>query len=180
MTGGNITFEGGYVGFWARVLASLIDSILAFFIIIPVVLFVYGKDYFAYAGLFRGPVDMLMNVVFPAVAIILFWLARSATPGKMVISAKIVDARTGDKPSTRQLIGRYLGYYVSMLPFFFGFFLGFLIWTAFDKRKLAIALATVVCSVNGFIWVAFDKRKQGWHDKLARTVVVYGKRRERT
>jgi uncharacterized RDD family membrane protein YckC len=24
----------------------------------------------------------------------------------------------------------------------------------------------------GIIWVAFDKRKQGWHDKLAGTVVV--------
>jgi uncharacterized RDD family membrane protein YckC len=112
---------------------------------------VYGKDYFAYTGLFRGPVDMLMNVVFPAVAIILFWLARSATPGKMVISAKIVDANTGNKPATSQLIVRYLGYYVSMLPLFLG-----------------------------FIWVAFDKRKQGWHDKLARTVVVYGRRKERT
>ncbi|WP_141737159.1 RDD family protein [Marinobacter sp. X15-166B] len=24
----------------------------------------------------------------------------------------------------------------------------------------------------GFIWVGVDKRKQGWHDKLAGTVVV--------
>jgi uncharacterized RDD family membrane protein YckC len=24
----------------------------------------------------------------------------------------------------------------------------------------------------GFLWIAFDKRKQGWHDKLAGTVVV--------
>jgi uncharacterized RDD family membrane protein YckC len=24
----------------------------------------------------------------------------------------------------------------------------------------------------GFIWVGFDKRKQGWHDKLAGTLVV--------
>ncbi|HKF94921.1 MAG TPA: RDD family protein, partial [Gammaproteobacteria bacterium] len=24
----------------------------------------------------------------------------------------------------------------------------------------------------GFLWIAFDKRKQGWHDKLAATVVV--------
>jgi len=86
----------------------------------------------------------LMNIVFPAVAIILFWVARSATPGKMLIRARIVDARTGGKPTTGQLIGRYLGYYVSTLPLFLG-----------------------------FIWIALDKRKQGWHDKLARTVVVY-------
>jgi uncharacterized RDD family membrane protein YckC len=24
----------------------------------------------------------------------------------------------------------------------------------------------------GFIWVAFDGRKQGWHDKIAGTLVV--------
>ena len=24
----------------------------------------------------------------------------------------------------------------------------------------------------GFLWIAFDPRKQGWHDKLAGTVVV--------
>jgi uncharacterized RDD family membrane protein YckC len=24
----------------------------------------------------------------------------------------------------------------------------------------------------GFIWVGFDPRKQGWHDKLAGTLVV--------
>ena len=24
----------------------------------------------------------------------------------------------------------------------------------------------------GFIWIAFDKRKQGWHDKIAGTVVI--------
>jgi uncharacterized RDD family membrane protein YckC len=24
----------------------------------------------------------------------------------------------------------------------------------------------------GFIWVGFDQRKQGWHDKLAKTVVI--------
>jgi uncharacterized RDD family membrane protein YckC len=25
----------------------------------------------------------------------------------------------------------------------------------------------------GVIWVAFDAEKQGWHDKIARTFVVY-------
>jgi uncharacterized RDD family membrane protein YckC len=24
----------------------------------------------------------------------------------------------------------------------------------------------------GFIWIIFDRRKQGWHDKMANTVVV--------
>jgi uncharacterized RDD family membrane protein YckC len=68
---------------------------------------------------------------------------KSATPGKMVIGAKIVNARTGRQPSTGQLIGRYFAYYISLIP------LGL-----------------------GYLWVAWDPKKQGWHDKLAGTVVV--------
>jgi len=36
-------------------------------------------------------------------------------------------------------------------------------------------LAGVLCLVPiglGFIWIAFDRHKQGWHDKLADTVVI--------
>jgi uncharacterized RDD family membrane protein YckC len=29
----------------------------------------------------------------------------------------------------------------------------------------------------GLIWVAFDPKKQGWHDKLAGTVVIRSKNR---
>jgi len=25
----------------------------------------------------------------------------------------------------------------------------------------------------GFIWIGIDNRKQGWHDKLAGTLVIY-------
>jgi uncharacterized RDD family membrane protein YckC len=57
-----------------------------------------------------------------------------------------VDEKTGGKPSTGQLIGRYLGYYVSILPL-----------------------------MLGIIWVGIDKRKQGFHDKLAGTLVVRSK-----
>jgi uncharacterized RDD family membrane protein YckC len=28
----------------------------------------------------------------------------------------------------------------------------------------------------GMLWVAFDARKQGWHDKLAGTVVIKDRR----
>jgi uncharacterized RDD family membrane protein YckC len=137
-----------YVGFWARVGASIIDSILICIIIWPVVTAVYGTDYWLDERFIKGPVDFLVSWVFPAVAVILFWIAKQATPGKMAISARIVDAETGEKPSTGQLAIRYFGYYVAMLPVFLG-----------------------------IIWVAFDRRKQGWHDKLAGTVVVRPKYR---
>ena len=132
-----------YVGFWARVGASIIDTLLVMVICMPLVTWYYGADYWLTAAFIRGPADFVINWILPAIAIVLFWIYRQATPGKMVISARIVDARTGGKPTTGQLIGRYLGYYVSTIP---------------------------LCL--GLIWVAFDPRKQGWHDKLAGTVVV--------
>jgi len=132
-----------YAGFWMRVGAALIDTILISIVIWPVLTAVYGMEYWSGDRLIQGPLDFLVSWILPAVAVVLFWLARQATPGKMAIGARIVDAKTGGKPSTRQLLIRYLGYYVAMLPLFIG-----------------------------ILWVAFDPRKQGWHDKLAGTVVV--------
>ena len=132
-----------YVGFWARVGAALIDSVLLMMIILPALYWWYGPEYFDAPNAVAGPLDVVLNWVFPAVAVIAFWIYRQATPGKIVIGARIVDADSGQPPSTGQLIGRYFGYYFSIIP---------------------------LCL--GLIWVAFDKRKQGWHDKLARTVVI--------
>ena len=97
-----------YAGFWVRVGASIIDTLL----ILPL-------------------------------AVILFWVYKSATPGKMMTGLRIIDARTGAKPTTTQFVLRYIGYYVSMIPLFLG-----------------------------ILWVALDPKKQGWHDKIAGTVVV--------
>jgi uncharacterized RDD family membrane protein YckC len=146
MSNGSTDLE--YVGFWARVGASIVDTILIVIIVAPILNAIYGTDYWLDERFIKGPADFLLNWVLPAVAIVLFWIARQATPGKMLIGAKIVDAATGGKPTTRQLIVRYLGYYVSTIPL-----------------------------LLGLIWVAFDPRKQGWHDKLAGTVVVRSKHR---
>jgi len=136
-----------YVGFWARAWASFIDSVLSLFIVVPIVTAVYGGRYWLDPSLIKGPVDLLVTYVLPAVAVIAFWMARQATPGKMLIHARIVDAESGGKPSSGQMIGRYFAYYLSI----FGLFLGFL-------------------------WVVWDRRKQGWHDKLAGTVVIRERR----
>ena len=132
-----------YAGFWLRVWASLIDTVLVCALIFPVLTAIYGRAYWNSTKFIQGPADFLLSWIAPAVAVVVFWMARQATPGKMAIGARVVDARTGGKPSTAQLIGRYLGYFVSTVP---------------------------LCI--GLIWVAFDPRKQGWHDKLAGTVVV--------
>ena len=135
--------EFQYIGFWWRVSATIVDSILLAIITVPILLHAYGDQYWQSEAFIRGPLDFLLTWVAPAIAVILFWIYKAATPGKMAVSAKIVDARTGQRPSTAQFVGRYFAYFVSVLP------LGL-----------------------GMLWVAFDKRKQGWHDKLAGTLVI--------
>ena len=136
-----------YAGFWIRVWTSIIDTILIGIITIPMLLAIYGTQYFESEKIIEGPMDFLISWVLPAIAVITFWVYRAATLGKMAISSKIVDAQTGGQPSTGQFVGRYFAYFISALP------LGL-----------------------GILWVAFDKKKQGWHDKLAGTVVVRKKR----
>ncbi len=137
--------EVEYAGFWIRVGAAFIDTILMLIIFIPLLLWIYGGEELlerSQTGDF-GATYYLITYVLPAVAVILFWIARQATPGKMVLSMKIVDAKTLGPLGKGQVIGRYLAYYLSSIP---------------------VGL--------GLLWVAFDSHKQGWHDKLAGTFVI--------
>ncbi|MFT4925042.1 MAG: putative RDD family membrane protein YckC [Phenylobacterium sp.] len=109
------TFE--YVGFWSRCGASLIDTVLMMLVIFPVLFLMYGGEYFDNEALKSASGSLVMNYLFPIVVVLAFWMYKSATPGKMVIHAVIVDAKTGEKPSKGQLIGRYLGYYLSLIVF---------------------------------------------------------------
>ena len=129
-----------YAGFWIRAWAFLIDGFLIALVTAPLSSIIFGGAYTASVDLFM---DFLVTSLLPAAYVILFWVFNGATPGKMAISARVVDAVTGEHPSTPRYIARYVGYLLSMLP------LGL-----------------------GFVWIAFDKRKQGWHDKLSGTVVV--------
>jgi uncharacterized RDD family membrane protein YckC len=137
-----------YAGFWVRVGASLIDTVLMLIVTTPLIVAVYGWDSLFTDTLLRGPLDLVISWIFPAAAVILFWIYKQATPGKMALSLRVVDADSGAPLSSRQSIVRYLGYFVAMIP-------------------LGI----------GLIWVGFSSKKQGWHDLLANTVVVRAKNR---
>jgi uncharacterized RDD family membrane protein YckC len=139
--------EREYAGFWARFGAFVIDTILLLAITVPLTAHFYGWQIFSDpdAPFIKGPADILINWIFPLTAVFLFWRYKQATPGKMALSIRIVDAKTGGPMSVGQIIGRYFAYFVSVLP---------------------------LCI--GFLWIAFDPKKQGWHDKLAGTVLVRG------
>jgi uncharacterized RDD family membrane protein YckC len=130
----------GYVGFWQRLFAFLIDSMVVLVVYGPIVIMAFGTEYF----LLDVPRywDAATGLVI-AVGTLAFWRYQGATPGKIAIAARIVDAETGGPPSTARLVVRLFAYIVSALPLYLG-----------------------------FLWIAFDRRKQGWHDKIAGTVVI--------
>lgn len=132
-----------YAGFWIRAGAVLIDTCLFLIITLPPLYWVYGDDSFNAINSTFKSWDILLNWIFPFIATIVFWIYRSATPGKIIFKLKIVDAKTGSSLSARQSILRYLAYYISTIPLCFG-----------------------------FLWVVFNRKKQGWHDLIANTVVV--------
>ena len=163
--------EPEYVGFWKRLIAFAIDVLIIVVVLLPLMLALYGSGYFGrlnaeFAAMLSpsgdptADVARILNVLSRSdsaiaalldikvqvaliVATILFWRFRGATPGKMLFKAKIVKASNFGKPSGGQLTGRFFAYLVSFIP-----------------------------ACIGFLWIAFDKRKQGWHDKLAGTVVI--------
>ena len=138
-----------YVDFWPRVGATLIDMIIIWLVTAPLQYLVYGPAYFTVQSEtpFRGIPDFLISLVLPFVGVVLFWLKKQATPGKMVVAARVVDAKTGKTLTPGQAVGRYLGYIVATIPFGLG-----------------------------LLWVVFDRKKQGWHDKMAGTVVIRPRR----
>ncbi|WP_216912144.1 MULTISPECIES: RDD family protein [unclassified Synechococcus] len=86
---------------------------------------------------------LVLSTVVSALVVILFWRWKQGTPGKLMLRLRIVDAGTGGEPGLRQWCLRYGGYILSTLPL-----------------------------LLGFLWIAWDPRHQGWHDKLAGTVVI--------
>ncbi|MCI0507668.1 MAG: RDD family protein [Gammaproteobacteria bacterium] len=91
----------------------------------------------------QSPEGIISAVIMFGVTVAL-WVRYQGTPGKLLLACQVVNADTGEPIGYKQAVVRFLGYFVSLLTLF-----------------------------AGFIWIAWDKRKQGFHDKMANTVVVY-------
>ncbi len=99
-----------YVGFWARVAAALIDTLMILIITLPLTYLIYGRLFDPAGRAFQGPMDLIINLGLPAILVIWLWSKMQATPGKLAMSARIVDADTGGAPTFKQLLIRYAGY----------------------------------------------------------------------
>lgn len=138
--------NNAYAGFWIRCGAVLIDAVVLGVVIYIPLTMIYGTEYWLGEQIFYGIWDLVFSYLLPFFGTVWFWLRFLGTPGKIVLGLKIVSLDTGNALTLWQAVGRYFAYVLSILPLLLGFF-----------------------------WVGFDKRKQGWHDKLAGTVVIRNK-----
>ena len=136
-----------YAGFWRRCVASLIDTV--FF---SIVLLVIHALFFGDSGMQITMEDGVLNVqsdkgfteqIVIIVITLFMWVKFLGTPGKLVLGCHVIDAKTKQHIKPLQALIRYLSYFVSLIPLGLGFF-----------------------------WIAWDKKKQGFHDKIAGTIVV--------
>ncbi len=138
-----------YAGFWRRLLAFTIDSLLYSVLVTPILIASYGREYFYWSAShgafyhYYGIGDVLLTKLLPIALILLFWTRWGATPGKLLLDIRIVDARNLRPIGFKKAMLRLLGYAVSFLTLYLG-----------------------------FLWIAWDKRKQGLHDKIAETLVI--------
>lgn len=136
-----------YAGFGRRAATALLDAILLFAVTAPLLYLLYGTAYFTESrGAFdyAGVGDFVLNQLLPLAVAVVMWVRLRATPGKLLLDCRVVDTASLQRVTPRQAVIRYLGYFVSLLP------LGL-----------------------GFLWILRDRRRQGFHDLLAKTVVLY-------
>jgi uncharacterized RDD family membrane protein YckC len=143
----------GYGGFWIRVVAAIIDTIILRVVVAPVGMIFGGLGM---AGMMSGIPHAGLALLGGGVTFILFifgsWLYEAfmesssyqATLGKMIFGMKVTDLY-GNRISFERATGRH-----------------FAKW-----------LSTIIMCI-GFIMVGLTDRKQGLHDLLAGTLVRRG------
>lgn len=136
-----------YAGFGRRALASLIDSIVFGFISAIFYFLINGNSHITLIAKdgeinFFASQNWFEQLIYLLITVGM-WIKFTGTPGKLLMGCHVVDAQTKQPLSLPQALIRYVGYFVSLLPLGLGFF-----------------------------WVIWDKRKQGFHDKLAKTIVI--------
>lgn len=146
-----------YGGFWIRFVAYIIDSII---IGIPILILavILGVALGVAMGASGTTTDTAVNTASQGIGtlvqliafvvsvgyFVFFW-GRGQTLGMRLFHLRVADANTGAPIGYGRAALRFLGFVIS----------------------------SIVCDI-GLIWAAFDSRKQGWHDKMANTVVLHG------
>ncbi|MFN5048469.1 RDD family protein [Roseateles sp.] len=134
-------------GFGTRLQALLLDAVLMLALSMPLMWMVYGQPIARLDDL--RPLSLAINWLLPGLLAVALWTWQGATPGKLFMGVRVVDALSGQRPSLVQALLRWLGYWLSALP------LGL-----------------------GFLWALWDPEGRAWHDRLSGTRVLRRQRRD--
>jgi uncharacterized RDD family membrane protein YckC len=144
------TLRGQYAGFISRLIAFGVDiaiitvSILALTWLLSSTASLFSIDRFARMDVaLKITILSIATLFYTAVYYIFFWTLAGQTPGKTLMGLRITTLE-GQPLSFGRSLRRFIGYIVSILAFWLG-----------------------------FVWILLDNRRQGWHDKIAGTFVIY-------
>ncbi len=138
-----------YAGHGARFLAYLVDGFIAG-LLIWVIMIVLGMIT-AIIVATGSETASVLAIVFTTAAVFVvslayfpwFWMHGGQTPGMRVLRLRVVRAVDGGPLGGGQAVIRLIGLWISFMVFYLG-----------------------------VIWILFDAKRQGWHDKIAGTVVI--------
>lgn len=129
---------GTKAGVGRRLGAHLMDFVLFW------VIFLVIAGLFGIAGGGGGVIVGAFWAFIGYVVVLLWFLGKGLTPGKLLMNEQVVNHLNGQFPGFgRMLLREVIGKFVSGL--FFGL---------------------------GYLWAIWDKNNQAWHDKIAGTVVI--------
>ena len=135
-----------YAGFWIRLLASVIDTLISLVVLLPLIAIAGIGWATAYNDAASGVIVFFANWVAGWLYYALFESGTwQATPGKRLMGLRVTDL-AGNRISFGRASGRYFSKILSALVFYVG-----------------------------FIMVGVTSKKQGIHDKLADTLVLRGR-----
>lgn len=143
------TSSDEYAGLISRAVAFGIDLVA-----ICLTVMVVGALALAVEGFFPGRIfaglraaitmgTAVFSGVFGIGYLLVCWSVLGQTPGMMLMGLRIVRTN-GRKMTFGHALLRYVGCLLSVVPLFLG-----------------------------FLWILVDPRRQGWHDKLGGTCVIY-------
>ncbi len=178
-----------YAGLWRRSAAHLIDMLWIAPIVIGLLYGAYGNELTIILNQFNSLTELahsewltfLMIGILPTLLMLWFWFKYAATPGKLLFDCEIVDARSGNPIRFPQALLRYLSYLIYVLPLIAILLWGCDIEISALTGKMGEIGKTILCSIGyifailpllGLLQISWDKHKQGWHDKIAHTVVI--------
>lgn len=154
------TSKVNYAGAGRRLVASIVDGLILGVILIPfnMVISAYTNNVSDPGGLYAQGVNSdysatnvgftylltLLMVVIQLAYYIYFIGSKGQTPGKMALGVKVVRKD-------------------GVLKIGYG--------KAFMREVVGKFISSLVFGL-GYLWILWDKEKQGWHDKIANTVVV--------